>query len=191
MKRVLIGFALLCAMSAAPAQAAPNNNSSEKLRQAVTLEAVRTHQANFQTIAEAAGGNRFAGTPGHEMSAQYVYDQLAAAGYSPTFQEFQYDAFFERTPSQLYRTNGTPTTYVNGIDFRVLSYSGSGDVSGPLALPKGDVRGCFASDTAPGASVITGSRSSTSKTRSAPATPPCTFAAKPVSVQSGPQSIPR
>ena len=148
MKKVLIGIALLaaCATSAAAAQAAPNNNSSEKLRQAVTLAGVRTHQANFQTIADAAGGNRFAGTAGHEQSAQYVYDRLAEAGYSPWFQEFEYDAFFERTPSQLYRTNGTPTTYVNGVDFRVLSYSGSGDVSAPLALPSGDARGCFASD---------------------------------------------
>jgi Zn-dependent M28 family amino/carboxypeptidase len=35
---------------------------------------------------------------------------------------------------------------VNGVDFRVLSYSGSGDVTAPLARPAGDERGCSGAD---------------------------------------------
>ena len=148
MRRTIgIGLAVLCAATAAaPAQAASNNNNSEKLRRAVTLESVKTHLANFQTIADAAGGNRFAGIEGHDLSAEYVFDQLEAAGYAPTFQEFQYDAFFERTPSTLVRESAPATTYINGVDFRIMTYSGSGDVTAPLALPTGAATGCFASD---------------------------------------------
>ena len=130
------------------AVADPNNNNSEKLRAAVTLAGVRRHQAAWQAIAETAGGNRFAGTPGHANSATYVADQLRAAGYTPTFQEFEYDAFFERTPSQLQQISPTATTYTNGVEFRVMSYSGSGDVTAPLAVPSGDARGCYAADWA-------------------------------------------
>ena len=133
---------------AASAAAAPNNNSSEKLRAAVTLEGVRAHQAAFQGIADLAGGNRFAGLPGHDMSAQYVIAKLREAGYSPTVFPFTYNAFFERTPSVLEQNSPNAATYVNGNDFRVMSYSGSGDTTAPLARPTGDVRGCYAADWA-------------------------------------------
>ena len=133
---------------ASPAAADPNNNNSAKLQRAVTLEGVRAHQQALQDIADAVGGNRFAGLPGHDESAEYVADQLRAAGYTPTFQEFTYNAFFEQTPSQLIQTAPTQRTFVNGNDFRVMSYSGSGDVTAPLATPSGDIRGCFAADYA-------------------------------------------
>ncbi|HEV2786941.1 MAG TPA: hypothetical protein VGV67_11165, partial [Solirubrobacteraceae bacterium] len=151
------GTRLLCAvaMSAgmllatgAVAAAAPNNDNSAKLRNAVTLEAVRAHQAAWQAIATMSGGNRFAGLPGHDLSAQYVMDELRDAGYEPTVHTFTYNAFFEQTPSELDQVSPTATTYVNGNDFRVLTYSGPGEVTAPLARPPGDVRGCFAADFA-------------------------------------------
>ncbi|MDQ4070101.1 MAG: M28 family metallopeptidase, partial [Actinomycetota bacterium] len=131
-----------------PVQADPNNNSSEKLRAAVTLEGVRRHQAAFQDIATDRGGNRFAGLPGHDDSATYVADQLRRAGYAVTLQEFTYEAFFERTPSVLRQVSPTATTYVNGVDFRIMSYSGSGDVTAPLATPSGSQLGCAPGDFA-------------------------------------------
>jgi hypothetical protein len=103
-----------------PGSADPNNNNSEKLRSAVTLEGVRSPQQALQGIAGSVGGNRFAGLAGHDRSADYVADRLRAAGYSPTFQEFTYNAFFEQTPSQLIRTAPTQRTFVNGNDFRVM-----------------------------------------------------------------------
>lgn len=56
--------ALASALTVGPVQAAPNNNNSEKLRDAVTVEGVRRHQAALQQIATTNGGNRFAGPPG-------------------------------------------------------------------------------------------------------------------------------
>jgi Zn-dependent M28 family amino/carboxypeptidase len=138
--------ALVSALAVTPASAAPNNNNSEKLRAAVTLEGLTRHLDAFQDIATAAGGNRFAGTAGYDASAEYVFDQLTAAGYSPTYQEFTYDAFYERTPSQLHQTAPSATTYVNGNDFRVMSYSGSGDVTAAVTHVSG--LGCDAADFA-------------------------------------------
>ena len=145
----VVAFSVAATAVLSPAASAEsNNNNSEKLRRAVTVEGIQRHLDAFQQIATVAGGNRFAGTTGHDNSATYVADQLRAAGYSPTFQEFQYDAFFERTPSQLHQISPNATTYTNGVEFRVLSYSGSGDVTAPLAVPTGDSRGCYASDWA-------------------------------------------
>ena len=112
---------------AAPVAADPNNNNSEKLRAAVTLEGVRAHQAALQAIADISGGNRFAGLPGYERSADYVAEQLSAAGYDPTFWYFTYNAFVEDLTTEFRQISPTPTTYVNGIDFRIMTYSGSGE----------------------------------------------------------------
>ena len=143
---IIVLATALYATSFAPATGAPNNNNSAKLRDAVTLEGVREHQAALQEIAEQAGGNRFAGTSGHDASVDYVIDQLEAAGYTPTTQTFSYEAFYEVSPSELSQTSPTPTTYVNGNDFRVMSYSGSGNLTAPLARPSGDDRGCYTAD---------------------------------------------
>jgi Zn-dependent M28 family amino/carboxypeptidase len=147
-ERAAIVAAVCTAAFASPALAAPNNNNSEKLRQAVTVDGVRSHLSSLQTIADDNGGNRFAGLPGYDASAEYVYDTLTAAGYSPEYWEFQYDATFERTPTQLSRVSPSPKTYVNAVDFRLMSGAGNSDVTGNLARPSGDVRGCFASDWA-------------------------------------------
>jgi Zn-dependent M28 family amino/carboxypeptidase len=147
-RAAVVAGVLASVLAPGSVQADPNNNNSEKLRRAVTLEGVRRHQAVFQQLATSAGGNRFAGLAGHDASAAYVASQLRSAGYAVTFHEFTYDAFFERTPSVLQQTSPTPTTYTNGLDFRIMSYSGSGDVTAPLARPTGDERGCSSSDFA-------------------------------------------
>ncbi len=149
MKRAA-ALAAACAITgSAPALAAPNNNNSQKLRDAVTLEGVRSHQAALQGIADLAGGNRFAGLTGHDMSAKYVMRRLREAGYEPTVFPFTYSAFFEVTPSKLSQTSPTATTYVNGNDFRIMNYSGSGSVTDtPLARPSGNPNGCLPADFA-------------------------------------------
>jgi Zn-dependent M28 family amino/carboxypeptidase len=143
---VVLAALLAGAVLAAPGAADPNNNNSEKLRAAVTLEGVRAHQAALQAIADVSGGNRFAGLPGYERSADYVFEQLQAAGYEPTFWYFTYNAFVEDLTTQFRQISPTPTTYINGIDFRIMSYSGSGNPTAPLAQPAN--LGCDASDWA-------------------------------------------
>ena len=147
---VVVVVGLLAGALAAPATAATSNNNSRKLREAVTLDAVRDHLVALDDIATAAGGNRFAGTTGHDQSAEYVAQQLRDAGYTPTFQEFTYEAFYEVTPSELEQVTPSPTAYVNGNDFRIMSYSGSGDLTAPVTAvdaSSGD-SGCEAADFA-------------------------------------------
>ena len=48
------------------------NDTSAKLRKAVSVDGIRLHQAAFNVFGELKGGNRLAGTPGHELSADYV-----------------------------------------------------------------------------------------------------------------------
>ena len=75
-------FALAVAgglLFAAPASADPehsNNNTSKKLRAAVTVSGILEHQRAFQRIGTFTGGNRLSGTGGYDASAQYVADQV-------------------------------------------------------------------------------------------------------------------
>ena len=131
-RRAALAALASLAVVAAPAAAAPNNNNSSKLTRAVTLEGVRTHQAVWQQIADAAGGNRFAGLEGYDMSAQYVVDTLEAAGYSPELHEFEYEASYEVSPSRLSQVSPAPAAYVNGVDFDLMDFSGGGSPEGEL-----------------------------------------------------------
>jgi hypothetical protein len=66
-----------------------NNNNSEKLRRAVTVEGILEHEAALQAIST-PGGNRISGAPGYNGSAAYVAERAAAAGYNVSTQEFDY-----------------------------------------------------------------------------------------------------
>jgi aminopeptidase S len=64
-------------------------DASAQLRQAVSVEGIMAHVRRFQEIANANGGTRYVGTPGYAASADYVANQLGAAGYNVTIQSFQ------------------------------------------------------------------------------------------------------
>ncbi|HEX5859228.1 MAG TPA: aminopeptidase, partial [Microbacterium sp.] len=77
-------------MLTGPAYAAVGVDTTA-LRDAVTVDGVIDHLEAFQAIADANGGNRAAGTPGHEASLDYVRGLLDAAGYDTWTQEFTYE----------------------------------------------------------------------------------------------------
>jgi len=110
--------------------------STAQLREAVTLEGIRTHQEAFQGIADLYGGTRAAGTSGHDASAEYVLGVLTDAGYAVTYQNFDFPYFEEQSPPVLQQISPTPTNYppnnVNG--FFTMLYSTSGDVTAPIAV---------------------------------------------------------
>jgi Zn-dependent M28 family amino/carboxypeptidase len=153
---VLVALILVPGASAA-SSACDNrvNNNFEKLLECITLEGVREHQAAFQAIANANGGNRFSGLPGHDASVDYVVDKLTQAGYHPTVQEFEYLAFTPLGPSTLEQTAPIPTIYVEGTDFQVMDQSDPGDVTAlvtavdiNLVPPRANSSGCEAADFA-------------------------------------------
>jgi Zn-dependent M28 family amino/carboxypeptidase len=153
--RIAAALALTLALvPSTGAVAAPNNNNSAKLTQAVTVAGIREHLAAFQAHADANGGNRFAGFPGHDASAQYVYDRARAAGYDVRFQEFSYDAAEDL--SVLTKVAPPPTRpFLRYGDFVGAPTGPEGDVTAPLAavdlkFPStgGSTSGCEASDFA-------------------------------------------
>ena len=67
-----------------PTPAAPDARSV-----AASTAAIRSDLAALQQIADQHGGNRAAGTPGHDASVAYVTGRLLAAGYRPQVQRFE------------------------------------------------------------------------------------------------------
>ena len=99
------------AVSAAPAEAA------------VAAADLEPHLRALGDIAAANGGNRAAGLPGYDRSADYVAGQLQAAGWQVTRQPVRFPFYEERQPPVL----GTATP---GRDVVTTRFSGSGDVTG-------------------------------------------------------------
>lgn len=131
------------------------NNTFNKLLECVTLDGVRAHQAAFQTHADANGGNRFAGLPGHEASVSYVAGKLRAAGYNVTVQPFDYLAFKVLGPATLEQVSPTPVSYVQNTDYALLDQTDPGNVTAPvtavdlqLGLGNTSSSGCEAADFA-------------------------------------------
>ena len=157
--RVLTMLTIIIATFAyTPATLADDISETQGFRKAVTLAGIREHQAILQEFADEFGGNRVSGgTGGFDASAQYVYNRMVAAGYNVSFQEFTFTFVGDRTPPVLEQTSPTPTTYVDGVDFATMSYSGSGDVTAGLVAvdlvvpapgPGATTSGCEVSDFA-------------------------------------------
>ncbi|MGW6174997.1 M20/M25/M40 family metallo-hydrolase [Arthrobacter sp. NPDC055138] len=134
-----------------PAQA-DNGTNTSALREAVTAENIFSHLQALQDVADANGGNRAAGTPGYEASAQYIEEQLVAAGYTPLRQTFSYERFVLNS-ADFEQVAPTPTVYAAEEDFLGMDYSGSGDVTAPvtavdvnLAGDRASTSGCEAAD---------------------------------------------
>jgi hypothetical protein len=133
---------------------------TSNLRNDVTLNAVRAHQAAFQAIADANGGNRQAGSPGGDKSTEYVVAQLESAGYDVTLQPFDFPYFEELSIPEFEQLAPTLTIYPHFdlSGFVTMTYSGSGDVTAPvqgvdIVIPPGgssntSTSGCEPSDFA-------------------------------------------
>lgn len=128
---------------------------SQQLRRAVTPAGVRQHLRALQRVADANGGTRASGTPGYAASRDYLVSQLRKAGYRPTVQSFPFVFFDETTPTELERVAPTAKDYVDGEDYVVMEYSGSGDATGAVVAVDTDLSasatsssGCEAADFA-------------------------------------------
>ena len=99
---------------------------------------LREHLRALQEIADENDGNRAAGTPGSEASAEYVAGRLREDGWRVELDAVTFPYFDERSPPRL-------DDLEEGSDFRTLSYSGSGRVEGRvrrfgLGCDRGDFR---------------------------------------------------
>ena len=103
------------------------------LLDAAANEGAFRHLRALQDIASVSGGNRAAGTPGYDRSAEYVAERLKEAGYLVRFEEFEFPFFEERVPPVLL------VSFPDGLQepapaaaFRTLTNSGSSNVTARL-----------------------------------------------------------
>lgn len=150
--------ALAAATLAAPAATGSTTDTvsdSAALRQAVTPDGIYEHLHALQAIAQANGNTRASGTPGYEASRDYVVQKLRAAGYSPTIQAFDFPFYRQLAPSTFAQTAPTARSFVEGTDYALMTYSGSGNATAPvqavdlnLSNLAGSTSGCEAADFA-------------------------------------------
>ncbi|MFE4639305.1 M28 family metallopeptidase [Streptomyces sp. NPDC056773] len=142
-------------LAAAPASAHPREGRlAKELVEEVTARGAYRHLAKFQQIADANGGNRAAGTPGHAASAAYVHDTLKKAGYQVSYQDFDiYEAQTrtERTTVLGGAGGGAPRELATAA-FTFTQSTPAGGLTAPLALARVDeTPGCDAADYPAGA----------------------------------------
>jgi Zn-dependent M28 family amino/carboxypeptidase len=154
-----VGLAVVLAAAVLPGRTSGLDNAigntASTLDRAATEGAFR-HLQSLQAIASANGGNRAAGTPGYDRSAEYVADRLKGAGYVVRFEEFEFPFFDERSPPVLIaRTPDGKQEPAPASTVRTLAYSGSSDVTARLrpvnlqiatGLPPASTSGCDVAD---------------------------------------------
>ncbi|GAA3373044.1 M28 family metallopeptidase [Streptomyces sannanensis] len=144
---------LLAAGSPASATPDPGKAAEHLARKLVhdsSAEGAYKHLRKLQSIADANGGNRSAGSPGHEASAKYVHDLLEKAGYQVSYETFDF-TFIETQAEKLSVVSPAP----RDIAIRAMSYTKSTPVGGiraaVTAVPVDATTGCEPGDYAAGA----------------------------------------
>ncbi|MFD7508571.1 M20/M25/M40 family metallo-hydrolase [Streptomyces sp. NPDC059853] len=138
----LAALPLLLLVGAAPPDApdARADRLARVLAEDTTADGALRHLAAFQRIADTSGGHRAAGSTGHERSARYAGDLLAAAGYRVDYQRFGF-SYRETTAERLTTADG------RDIPIRAMTYTANTPDDGltaPLAVAGG--LGCSPED---------------------------------------------
>ena len=131
-RRMRAGLLSLCLGLIAlpvPAGGHPFPASSAALRRDVDVSGTVRHLRKLQRIADRNDGTRAAGTPGYAASARYVSRKLARWGWDVSSQSFEFLSFTEVEPTVMEQVTPEEIAYEEGIDFSIMSYSGSGDVT--------------------------------------------------------------
>ena len=157
--RLLVALAVLACVVIAPAATTAASDPAAQMRKIITVKGMLKHENALQSIANANGGTRVAGTAGFDASVNYVVKKLKGAGYKPVIQPFDFAFFSENSPATFERTAPTQHTYSEPGEFSTMDYSGSGDATGnvlevndnqfpPGPTPSSSNAGCEAADFA-------------------------------------------
>ncbi|WP_424213752.1 M28 family metallopeptidase [Streptomyces sp. BI20] len=109
------------------------------------------HLKAFQRIADANGGTRAAGTPGHVATTTYVHDLLKKAGYQVSYQDFDiWEAVTEtERTTVLPGADGTGSRELATAAFTLTPSTPAGGLTAPLVPIRVDeTPGCGADDYA-------------------------------------------
>jgi Zn-dependent M28 family amino/carboxypeptidase len=119
------------APASGPAVSAPAATLADRLRDAVSVDAILADLGQLQSIADSHGGIRAAGTPGYDASAGYVAQALRDLGYQVQLDSFTLPLFSEVGDGLIEIPGGPALTA--GRDFRAMLFSAGGDVQARIA----------------------------------------------------------
>jgi Zn-dependent M28 family amino/carboxypeptidase len=119
--------------------AAADLSVSAALREAVGSEAIREHLDALFAAAEAGDGTRASGQDGYTGSREYVVEQLTAAGYEVTIDEFTFPYFTETAEPRVTVVGGA--SFTGGDHLRALIFSRSGEFEAPIVPVAVDAAG--------------------------------------------------
>ena len=105
---------------------------SSDLRETVTTGGIMEHQRRFSSIADENAGNRAAGTPGYDASAEYVAETLREAGYEVSIQQFDLPESEAVAVAELERVSAGSRGYDRGEDFSPIEFAGEGELTAPV-----------------------------------------------------------
>ncbi|MFF8769341.1 M28 family metallopeptidase [Kitasatospora sp. NPDC015120] len=121
-----------------------------RLAQESTADSAHDTLEALQRIARRNGGNRVAGSAGHDQSARYVYEQARRAGLKVSKQEFEY-TFFQELSERF----SVVSPQAEDVAIKAMTYSVGGPDGGLTAalavVPVDATTGCEAADYAGGA----------------------------------------
>ncbi len=149
----ILGAAALAAAALSVPTATAVETGEQRKDKNGTLRGAYDHLIALEEIADDNGGSRASGTPGYEASADYVAGRLRKAGYRVDKQAFDFPYFSQKSPSVFEQTAPGEVTYEEEVDYALMTYSGSDDVTAAvqgvdlsLADPAASTSGCEASD---------------------------------------------
>ncbi|WP_236700515.1 M28 family metallopeptidase [Allosalinactinospora lopnorensis] len=147
-RRLLAGGTTVVAVLGLGLTPASAHADTTQLPSLVTADNIRGHMENLQTIADYNGGNRAHGTPGYDVAANYVVDQLKRAGYEPQTHTYEFDRWLENSDPALAQAAPEQREFAHEDDFRTMTYSGAGEVTAPggPVNPDSGASGCSADD---------------------------------------------
>ncbi|HEY9371058.1 M28 family metallopeptidase [Streptomyces sp.] len=133
--------------AAAPARDAAK--LAKKLVRETSAAGAYKHLQALQAIADSSGGHRAAGSLGHDASAAYVYTQLKKAGYTVSYQKFEFQ-YTETQAEKLSVVSPAP----RDVEIKAMTYTKSTPVGGLkadlAAVPVDATTGCEPGDFASG-----------------------------------------
>jgi Zn-dependent M28 family amino/carboxypeptidase len=127
---LLSGCGLLEASPSPPSSADPRLATS--LRDAIETSALLADLDRLAAITNEHGGTREAGSDGYAAAAEWVADQLRAAGYEVTLDPVSLPLFSQDDPGLLQILATNAPAFEGPRDFKAMLLSPSGDVTGRL-----------------------------------------------------------
>ena len=113
--------------------AAPDEVNTERLRNGVTTSGILNHMRALQRAANANDGNRAANSDGYDASLDYVQRRMERAGYEVDPRRVPLRGLgAEQLATLQLGASVLEADDVEGGDYVVAEFSGSGDVTAPI-----------------------------------------------------------